>query len=76
MHDIDAFACNQVRQPSRIAADAQWIERVVRHRQPFAAEGAQFADQRPAVAGNDGACARLQQCERDVDRIVAGRIVA
>ena len=75
MHDVDALAGDQVRQPPRIAADAQRIERVVRHRQPFAAEGAQFADQRPAVAGNDGAGAGLQQRERDIDRGVAGRIV-
>ena len=76
MYDIDALAGDQVRDPLRIAADAQRIERVVRHRQPFAAEGAHFADQRPAFAGNDGARARLQQRERDIDCGVAGRIVA
>jgi hypothetical protein len=32
MHDIDAFACDQVGEPPRIAADAQRIERVVGHR--------------------------------------------
>ena len=52
------------------------LKRVVGHRQPFAAEGAQFADQRPAFAGDDGARARLQQRQRDIDRGVAGRIVA
>ena len=48
----------------------------VAHRQPFAAEGAQFADQRPVAAGDDGARARLQHRQSDVDRAAAGRIVA
>ncbi len=76
VHDVDALARNQLRERARIGADAQRIERVVDHRQPFAAEGAQFADQRAAVAGHHGARAGLQQRERDIDRGVAGRIVA
>ena len=76
MHDIDALAGDQVREQLGVAPDAQRIDRVDRHRQPFAAEGAQFADQRSAVAGDDGAGAGLQQRQRDIDRGMAGRIVA
>lgn len=76
MHDIDALAGDQVCDLACMASDAQRIEGVVRHWQPFAAEGAQFADQRPAVAGHDGAGAGSQQRERDIHRRMAGRVVA
>ena len=76
VHDVDALGGDQLGQQPRIAADAQRIDRVVRHRQPFAAEGAQFADQRAAIAGHDGAGAGLQQGERDIHRGATGRVVA
>ena len=76
MHDVDALAGDQLGDLARVRAHAQRIDGVADHRQPFAAEGAQFADQRAAVAGHHGARAGLQQRERDLDRGVAGGIVA
>ena len=76
MHDVDAFGGDQVGEQPRVALDAPRIESIVRQRQPFAAEGAQFADQRSALAGDDGAGAGLQQRQRNIHRGSAGRIVA
>ena len=75
MDDVDALAGDQVADLAGVAGNAQRIEAVGGHRQPFAAEGAQFADQRAAVAGDQRAGAGLQQRERDIGHRMAGGIV-
>ena len=67
MDDVDTFAGDKLLHLPCIAGDTQRVGSIGSHRQPFAAKGAQFADQRAIFAGDDGAGARLQQRQRDID---------
>jgi len=74
MHDIDALGLDHITNEAGVSPQLERVAAVGGHRHPFAAEGAQRADQRAAVADDDGA--GLHQRLRDVDSGIAGRIVA
>src|SRR5262249_59773707 len=66
VNDIDAFGADETLDGPDVAPQRERIGAVGGKRNPFAAVGLEFADERPIAPGDQRPAARLQQREGDV----------